>query len=463
MQNREGPERADDQQSAGPAPETSWGEASPQAHLLRLQGAAGNRATGRVLARRRGGKGKSTRPGGKGKSTPPARTVAPPLSPAHRNALERQVDDWFGLIQKLKALRIDAWEKNARIPKAKPTIDVLETVIAIVSLGFGGVAYGVIDRILADRTGHLLKEFILLSGLEAADLAALGVFHAAVKSVNSDVQTGIKNASSAEKLNKSAKGALKKGNDALSVYVEAMKLHTLMEEAEEHTTFNNSSADKSDVELQAKAAAMKLIYDELASRPDDYQRELTVGFMRLMEETRLQERAKRWGGNRDIAFYADPHWSTLRTGEIALNARTAANRVHDTGKWHSPDLSFDGFEAVSGAINRENLENIKDSTLQQLRLTMIFTFYVKNPYSGGWTTEGIDVMFKRDPSGRMIVIDREDQREWLTSYYTREARDHTDDERDRYAPLGAAKLFEAVKSKRIRSTRVVELHDNLGP
>src|SRR4051812_26408282 len=43
--------------------------------------------------------------------------------------------------------------------------------------------------------------------------------------------------------------------------------------------------------------------------------------------------------------------------------------------------------------------------------------------------------------------------------YTGESRDHTDDERDTFAPRGAATLYNAVKSKRIKTLRLVGLYD----
>ena len=43
----------------------------------------------------------------------------------------------------------------------------------------------------------------------------------------------------------------------------------------------------------------------------------------------------------------------------------------------------------------------------------------------------------------------DDDKEWLGSYYSGINRELTDDERNRYAPPGAAKLYEAIKGKLI--------------
>lgn len=395
---------------------------------------------------------------------PPAK-VPQRLPAGKRNALERQVNDWFGVVQKLKDSRLVAWEKNARIPEVKPSVDVLEIVIAVVAEGFGGVVYGVLEKMLAERTGHLLTEFVGLAGLEAGDLGAEAALHKAAKSVEEDVKLAVKDISAEKVVEDSVTGALKKGNDPLSFYVEAVRNHTIAEEAAEHKRFNTASADMSDADLAAKNAMLEMTYRRLAKDPDSYQRELTVGFMRMLDEARMEERARKWGGNRTMAYYSDPYWSELHPGEVLLQPTEAKNltargtHVHFVGTWYAPDLSFDGFEAVAGAINEENLENLLGGELKDLRLTMRFHLWAKNPYSGGWETDTFDIMFKRDQAGRIVLLDHDDNQEWLTSYYTGEARDHTDEERDKYAPLGAEKLYQALNSKSVKKTRVTDLYD----
>jgi hypothetical protein len=395
----------------------------------------------------------------------PPEKVVKPLTTRQRDALERQVDDWPGLIQKLKDSRLVAWEKNAQIPETRPSVDVLEIAIAIVAEGMGGVVYGVIEKMLADRTGHLLQEFAGLAGLEAGDLLTEGAFHKAAKSVEEDVKLGIKDVNSERIVEASVKGALKKGNNPLSFYVEAVRNHTIAEESAAHERFNKASPDMSDEELAAKSAMLKMTLEQLAQDPDVYQRELTVGFMRMMDEARMEERAKQWGGNRAMAFYSDKYWSELHPGEVALSPTEDKERnfrgtkVHYVGSWAAPDLSFDGFEAVAGAINKENLDNLTGGTVGDLRLTMIFHFWAKNPYSGAWETDTFDIIFKRDQAGRIVVLDRDHNMEWLASYYDHQKENHTDEEREKLAPLGAEKLYQALKGKTVKKTRTVDLYD----
>jgi hypothetical protein len=392
----------------------------------------------------------------------PVQKVVQPLSERQRDALERDTEHWFSLIQKLQASRLDSWAKNASIPEGKPSIDVLEIAIAVVAEGMGGIVYGVIENMIAHRTSHLMTEFVGLAGLEAGDLAAEGAFHAALKSAEGYLETGVKDAASEKTVEQSVKGALKKGNDALSFYVEAVRNHTIAQEGAASHKFNQDSPQMTDQDVRDKYAALKLVYDELAAMPDLYQRQLTAGFMRMMDEAGLEERAKKWGGNRALAFYGDTSWRALRAGEIALqpygNWTPWVGDWRNHGSWANPDLSFEGFNAFAGAMNDENLENLVDGKLEKLGLTMHFTFWVKNPYSGWNSPEIVPVAFKRDPSGRILVEDGEDPKEWLTSYYTLESRDHTDKERDELAPRGAAKLYDAVKGKPVKWTRVVPLN-----
>lgn len=395
----------------------------------------------------------------------PEEKLVQPLSPVARGALERQADDWYGVAQKLKDSRLIAWEKNARIPEAKPSIDVMEIVISIVAEGFGGVVYGLLEKMLADRTGHLLQEFVGLAGLEAGDLGAEAAMHKAAKSVEQDVKLAVKDISAEKVVAESVKGALKKGNDPLSFYVEAVRNHTIAEEAAEHKRFNTESPQMSDADVAAKSAMLEMTFKRLREDPDSYQQELTVGFMRMLDEARMEERAKSFGGNRDLAYYSDPSWSELHPGEVALSPTEAKDptvhhsTVHFVGPWDNPDLSFDGFEAVAGAINKENLENLVGAEAKDLRLTMHFHLWAENPYSGAWETDTFDIMFRRDQGGRIVLLDRKHNKEWLTSYYTGEGRDHTSEERDKYAPLGAEKLYQALKSKTVKKTRVVDLYD----
>src|SRR4051812_26599078 len=137
---------------AAPAP-------AAREQVLALQASAGNQAVTRLLA-------------GRALQRDAQPSADPRKAERVRTGQGNQITTWLSAIQKLKALRIDAWEKTAHSPEPKPGLAILEAMIAIVSLGLGGVVYGVIEGQLKERIPDLLFEFVALSGLEAGDLAA---------------------------------------------------------------------------------------------------------------------------------------------------------------------------------------------------------------------------------------------------------------------------------------------------
>lgn len=365
-----------------------------------------------------------------------------------RMRLERQIGDWFNVIQKIKHDRIVAWDTNAHIPEheSKLSEEALEAAVAIVSLGLGGVVYGVMEKMLEHKlASHLVKEFVLLAGLEAGDIAAEAAFHKAMTLAQKDIAVGIDSAATKKGIELTTKGALAtKGND-LTAYVEALKLQTIQEEAAQHEEFNTkTAAAQTDQELIEKSAALKLTYEQLLLHPEDYLRQLTIGFIRLQDEIRDAELDKEHGGDRDRTFREDPRarggW--LKPGVLQVSA---PNRF-SLGKWESPDLSFP-LHARAGGLNTTSLETLHNAELKDLPLTIGFSFGAKNPYSGWWVSSDVWISFTRDPSGRFFVDDYGDAYEWLASYYTRNTREHTDEERKKYAPLGARKLYDAIKGK----------------
>src|SRR3954462_3307297 len=86
-----------------------------------LQASAGNQAVARLLAGRT--LQRDAQPG-----------ADPRKAERVRTGQGNQITTWLSAIQKLKALRIDAWEKTAHSPEPKPGLAILEAMIAIVSL-----------------------------------------------------------------------------------------------------------------------------------------------------------------------------------------------------------------------------------------------------------------------------------------------------------------------------------------
>ena len=374
-----------------------------------------------------------------------------------RMRLERQVNDWFNVIQKLKHDRIEVWEKNARKPDSKIGLEVLMIVISIVSEGLGGVVYGVVEEMLARRgAGLLLKEFAALSGLEAGNLAAEGIFHEAIDFAKSDIEKGIRSAGQQKYVEASARAALATKTDALGAFVEGMKLQTIREEAEQHVAFNNTAASKTDDKLLDENAGLKLIYDQLLAHPEAYMQQLTAGYIRMLDEAMLAGKDKKYAGDRERTFREDPdaHDGWFRAGNLVIEEIPG----HSFGKWDSADLNFSGFKATGGAINEGTLENLKDARLGDLPLTMVFWTSIHDPYNyllekGGTTS----LQFVRDPHGHIMTGDSDTELEWLASYFTGFTREHSDQERKKYAPLGAEKLYQAIKDKPVLETESVKV------
>ncbi|HYZ79782.1 MAG TPA: hypothetical protein VE571_00855 [Solirubrobacteraceae bacterium] len=446
------------------------------AQLLRAADPAAAAAPSRVLARddrRRkpapgGTKQAPVATGNKPQSPPTPAKVADAATATRvaeraTNAVEREIDDSYQHIEKLKELRIDAWKTNAQIPDDKPDDKILEIVIAIVAEGMGGVVYGLIEGMLhEDKATHdLVREFMSLAGLEAGDLAAEAIFRKSLLSAREIMELGNVNARTKDQIDAAITGALKKGVNPLEVYVEAAKNNALDEQVQGQDAFNKKSPTMSDEELAGLKGAQALVYRRLARQPELFQRELTVGYLRMLEELDLKfnhdnaSETKMWGhwpSPGEITLVGSP---TYRQNIPDRSLRNA--EPWDLGDWRAPNVNFDGFEAHAKIVNAATLEDLTGAKARDVNLTEIFSFLGKNPYEGWMEGRGVYLIFRRDAAGRFRVarMGSENAYEWFTSYYTRESRDHTEDEQDKFAPLGAEKLYNQIKDKVIKSTRIL--------
>jgi hypothetical protein len=377
-----------------------------------------------------------------------------------RAGLERQVDDWYNVIQKLKAERINAWEKNARIPQSKIALDILMAVIAIVSLGIGGIAYGVIEELLKRTTitSKALIEFTELAGLEFADLVAEKAFHEGLDLAKTDLEKGIASAGDKRQIEKNARAALATKTDAIDAFVEGMKLQTISEEAESHKAFNASAASRSDEDLLYESAAQQQLYDALARHPERFEQELTIGVIRMLDEAQLASAAKdkdrdptkREDRRKTFEEDRELHSSWYRVGNLVVFPESGGR--DGIGKWEHPDLGFTGFEVQGGGVNKQTLHTLEGATIEDLKVTTAFTFSAHDPYDyllqqGDLTS----LTFVRSADGDFYVpgSTSDSPGEWLASYYTRRSEEHSDSERELFAPMGAKKLYEAVKRKKV--------------
>jgi hypothetical protein len=195
-------------------------------------------------------------------------------------------------------------------------------------------------------------------------------------------------------------------------------------------------------------AAQKMVHDRLLLEPEKFMKKLTIGYIRMLDEAHLAEQDKENDGQRDKTRRKDARGVTGREGKVTLWPADKAN----IGKWDWPSFDFPGFSAWAEGLNTENQENLINASPQSLPLTLGFRLVATNPISGFWHPGKIVVHFDRDADGEFHVdLDgiTDDVLEWLASYHSRLSREHTDDELKKYAPLGAAKVYEKIKNKPI--------------
>jgi hypothetical protein len=175
-------------------------------------------------------------------------------------------------------------------------------------------------------------------------------------------------------------------------------------------------------------------------------RELTNGYLTMLDEAMLREEDKDYGGDRARTFRESrkAHDSWFRAGNLVISA------PRDLGSWASPDLRFSELKATGGGLNPDTLDWLKGAEIQDLKMTLSFRFSAIDPYPYAFGSEGwVPIFFVRDRDGRIFLDGPEHADEWLASYHDHNPLEHSKTERDRRAPLGAAKLYEAIKDKRI--------------
>jgi hypothetical protein len=398
---------------------------APMNSIVSLQRAAGNRAVVGMLQRDR---------------LPTRDPLAPRAVPGQPAA--NLSSTWLTALQMLRASRIEAWRKTASSVEPKPGEQVLEILISIVSEGLGGVVYGLIDKIIANKSGHLLGEFVKLAGLEAGDLAAEAIFHKALKDNQDAFQTSVKNA--LNKKEKSARTALALAGDGdiVDAYAELMTVHSIQEFTELSVLFSGLSGQ----DAAARSAALEVTYNELMSDPSTYMLELTAGFIRLLDEVTLSKKDEEHHGDRDLTWGdADMHEVEARPGNVVVFPWP---RGHSLGKWSRPDLQFSGFNAAATGVNTRTLNKLRSAKIKDVPVTMSFRLKVDDPFHRIFEGDmGIsEVWFTREPNGALHVgtdID-DDALEWLASYYSLSGREFDDHERLMNGMLGMQKLYDAI-------------------
>ena len=273
------------------------------------------------------------------------------------------------------------WESNAEIPKRDIGADVLGVIIAIVSEGFGGVVYGLIDKMMTEKSPKLVKEFATLAGLEAGDLAAESVFHNTLSFVQKYMEAARMKTQTESKIKATVEAAIVKKKGTYAAYAEAMRLQMQAEEHEQNEAFATVAADMTDAALIRWDKGLDLIWKELFQDPTDFLRALTIGYIQLIDEAWLTDKAKE--GETIQATRERVEELSLRPGSLLVITKDPV------GRWQNPDLSFPSGITVRGErVNDETLENLRDAQLRDVPVTMYFVFSATSPYTIGCRSIG---------------------------------------------------------------------------
>lgn len=376
----------------------------------------------------------------------------PDVEPFTDAQLERmgqvaQVNVLFAQIQALKNDRVKTWTDTATAKEPKPLAFALDLVVAMVALGMGGVLGMVVSKGIK---GEYLKDFVYLAGLEFADKLAVDSYEHAMAATGDALRAGTLNA--AHQRNKSVEAALSSDKgDLIGTYAEAMRLQNIQDTLEQQTEFNmGAKSTYRRGALEAKTIALKIIYDQLFTQPQVFHRELSEGFIRLMDEAHVAKVAESYGGDKARAWRESSglHEPGERKGNLLVLAGTPSFSLKD---WGRPDFSFTSYYALATGANTKTLMKLANTPVKDLPLSLGFRYWVENPfYRLFYGGDMVKVWFTRNPDGDIYLDDLgEGAMEWLASYYSGIGRELSDEERKKWAPLGAKKLYEANKHKPI--------------
>jgi hypothetical protein len=440
------------------------GAPAPATAVLALQRWAGNRAVRRILAREpRTRTPPKTPPNLKGRGAgsdagKQSDTTAAQLKLLeNRQDLKRRIGDKYDDIYDLRLGLIEIWKDNAHAEDppnrwSQFIVGALGVVIAMVSEGIGGIVYGVIHKMVdPKKLPQYVKDFTTLAGLEAGDLAAEIPLRAALGRVEHDLLTGSANARGkvADTFKEDALKKIAEANksDVINTYAAVMREQAHLENDATKQAFDDEADSKSLQELREKWAAQQIVHDQLLKDPEEFLQQLTLGYTAMLDRARLADQAR--GSSESEVLQKDANRSQLSVGIIDLKPdKPGESYDHFLGTWSSPNLDFPGFRVGVYGLNQaldKDLLNLKAQDLPPRTLRV--RFRAANAYSGWFTDQQISVSFVIDKAGAFHVMEGENAREWLSSYYTGWSREHSDEERDTYAPRGANKLWTAIKAK----------------
>jgi len=289
----------------------------------------------------------------------------PDVEPFTDAQLERmgqvaQVNVLFTQIQALKNDRVKTWTDTATAKEPKPLQYALDLVVAMVGLGMGGVLGMLVSKGIK---GEYLKDFVYLAGLEFTDKLAVDLYEHAMTATGDALRKGTLNAVNQRK--KSVEAALSSNKDDLiGTYAEAMRLQNIQDTLEQQTEFNmGAKSTYRRGALEAKTLALKIIYDQLFTQPQVFHRELSEGFIRLMDEAHVAKVAEKYGGDKARAWSESSglHEPGERKGNLLVLAGTPSFSLKD---WGNPDFSFTSYYALATGANTKTLMKLANTPVK---------------------------------------------------------------------------------------------------
>jgi hypothetical protein len=255
---------------------------------------------------------------------------------------------------------------------------------------------------------------------------------------------------------------------ALESYADGLQVFGALQEQMRNVAFNaeNARAELDDIDRMNEVLGLDAIYRTLRARPRLLHGALSIGYLRLLDENGVwdvdpgfpgmvldKDQAEMMAITRDV--FPSLHKTATRPGTLLAVPSGGAT----VGGWSQPKLDFAAFSATGSGVDTAGLGPLAGTAVGDLLLTVGFRIKVASPYTRTLLGRGTaEVRFVRDPGGTIRLEDGQDEDalEWLGSYHSGIARELSDAERKQFAPLGARKLYEAIKNKPLATLRGAE-------
>jgi hypothetical protein len=385
-------------------------------------------------------------------------------------AVRHREDFAAGLYEQVRAARrlsLDSWQRSVPAPRPPaPSAHVLATALELMDQELGSDLWTILD------SEPVRSEYAALGAAAAGGDATIT---AMLADGYSDGRFWLQPAFhfdrrmwTASDYPELSAGVVAAGwPDPLSAFAAAVRLHSGDQATRQADAFR--TGPYSAVGQTCGLFLLQALARVLPTRPEGLHPSLTTAYLRLLDDNAVWEKSPK---------YPDLHLPGVMLEEDMTFARDYYGRLHSTdprdgtllarpvgtdglGDWRAPALGFAEFAATATGVTDQQLAQLGPISVGYAQLTIGFRFTVDSPYTRAVFGRGrTEIRFTRDPHGTLRLEDGldEDALEWLASYHSGISRELTDAERAQFAPLGAQKLFTAVRGKPIMTVRAPGRH-----